>query len=204
MPESVSVERRQVLKGFGADLILVENMRKAVEKAVEIVQTKGAFMPNQFENPNNPIAHELTTAPEILRQMNYTLSGFVAGVGTGGTITGVGRVLRRFLGESVKIVALEPKQSAVLSGNLAGPHRIQGIGSGFVPGNFDKSIVDEILQIDDEESVRMMEKLWNEGIFVGVSSAANLLGAIQIKERYNISRVVTVFPDDGFKYLSNA
>jgi len=204
MPESVSVERRQVLKGFGADLILVENMRKAVEKAVEIVQTKGAFMPNQFENPNNPIAHELTTAPEILRQMNYTLGGFVAGVGTGGTITGVGRVLRRFLGESVKIVALEPKQSAVLSGNLAGPHRIQGIGSGFVPGNFDKSIVDEILQIDDEDSVRMMEKLWNEGTFVGVSSAANLLGAIQVKERYNISRVVTVFPDDGFKYLSNA
>jgi len=122
-------------------------------------------MPNQFENPNNPIAHELTTAPEILRQMNYNLDGFVAGVGTGGTITGVGRVLRMFLGESVKIVALEPKQSAVLSGNLAGPHRIQGIGSGFVPGNFDKSIVDEILQIDDEESVRMMEKLWNEGIF---------------------------------------
>ena len=132
MPENVSVERRQVLKGFGADLILVENMRKAVEKAVEIVQAKGAFMPNQFENPNNPIAHELTTAPEILRQMNYNLDGFVAGVGTGGTITGVGRVLRRFLRESVKIVALEPKQSAVLSGNLAGPHRIQGIGSGFV------------------------------------------------------------------------
>ncbi|MGQ9856447.1 MAG: cysteine synthase A [Fervidobacterium sp.] len=201
MPESVSVERRHILKSYGADIILTENMTKAVEKAKEISNNINAFMPNQFDNPNNVKAHLVTTGPEILRQMNYNIDAFVAGVGTGGTITGVGRVLKMF-DASAKVIAVEPKQSAVLSGQTPGKHRIQGIGAGFVPRIFDKSVVDEILQVDDEEALKFAQRLWKEGIFVGISAAANLIGALMVKEKYNLERVATVFPDDGMKYLS--
>ncbi|PHJ14041.1 cysteine synthase [Fervidobacterium sp. SC_NGM5_G05] len=202
MPESVSVERRNILKALGADLVLVENMTKAVEKAQEIVSEKKAFMPNQFENPANSLAHEITTGPEILEEMNFLVDAFVAGVGTGGTITGVGRVLKRLLKENVKVCALEPLQSPVLTNGISGKHRIQGIAPGFVPKILDRQLIDEIKLIDDEEALNMMKILWKEGLFVGVSSAANLLGAIYIKEKYKFERVVTIFPDDGTKYLS--
>ncbi|MFN4224109.1 MAG: PLP-dependent cysteine synthase family protein [Fervidobacterium nodosum] len=202
MPESVSVERRNILKALGADLVLVENMTKAVEKAQEIVSEKKAFMPNQFENPANSLAHEMTTGPEILEEMNFLVDAFVVGVGTGGTITGVGRVLKRLLKENVKICALEPLQSPVLTKGTSGKHRIQGITPGFVPKILDRQLIDEIILVDDEEALNMMKTLWKEGLFVGVSSAANLLGAIYIKEKYKFERVVTVFPDDGTKYLS--
>ncbi|UXF01085.1 cysteine synthase [Fervidobacterium riparium] len=201
MPESVSVERRHILKSYGADIILTENMTKAVEKAKEISNNINVFIPNQFDNPNNVKAHLVTTGPEILRQMKYNVDAFVAGVGTGGTITGVGHVLKTF-DTSSKVIAVEPKQSAVLSGQTPGKHRIQGIGAGFVPGIFDKSVVDEILQVDDEEALKFTQRLWKEGIFVGISAAANLIGALMVKEKYNLERVVTVFPDDGMKYLS--
>ncbi|HOQ39006.1 MAG TPA: cysteine synthase family protein [Fervidobacterium sp.] len=203
MPESVSVERRKVLQGLGADLVLVENMSKAVEKAEEIVEAKDAFMLNQFDNPSNPLAHELTTGPEILRQMNYNVDGFIAGVGTGGTITGTGKALKKFLRNKVKVVALEPKQSPVLSGGYSGLHMIQGIGAGFIPKVLDSEIIDEIVQIDDGEALEMTKKLWKKGIFVGISSATNLLGAIYVREKYRLQKVVTIFCDDGFKYLSS-
>lgn len=203
MPESVSVERRKVLRGLGADLVLVENMSKAVEKAEEIVEAKDAFMLNQFDNPSNPLAHELTTGPEILRQMNYNVDGFIAGVGTGGTITGTGKALKKFLRNKVKVVALEPKQSPVLSGGYSGLHMIQGIGAGFIPKVLDSEIIDEIVQIDDDEALEMTKKLWKKGIFVGISSATNLLGAIYVREKYRLQKVVTIFCDDGFKYLSS-
>ncbi|MGB9614016.1 MAG: PLP-dependent cysteine synthase family protein [Fervidobacterium sp.] len=202
MPESVSVERRKILTGLGADLILVENMTKAVEKAWEVVREKDAFMPNQFENPANPLSHELTTAPEILHTMGFKVDAFVAGIGTGGTITGVGKVLRKFFGENVKIVGVEPMQSPVLAKGLSGKHKVQGIGPGFVPKILDVSLLNEIILVNDEDVIKMTEKLWKEGIFVGVSSAANLIASTIVKEKYNLERVVTIFPDDGMKYLS--
>ncbi len=202
MPESVSVERRNILKALGADLIIVENMTKAIEKAQEIVSERSAFMPNQFENPANSLAHEMTTGMEILEEMNFLVDAFVAGVGTGGTITGVGKVLKRLLKWNVKICALEPLQSPVLTKGTSGKHKIQGIAPGFLPKILDRQLIDEVILIDDEEALNMMKVLWKEGLFVGVSSAANLLGAIYIKEKYKFERVVTVFPDDGTKYLS--
>ncbi|MFN6992246.1 MAG: PLP-dependent cysteine synthase family protein, partial [Fervidobacterium sp.] len=189
MPESVSIERRHILKALGADIVLVENMTYAVVKAKEIVEAKKAFMLNQFENPNNVLSHELTTGPEILYEMRFYVDAFVAGVGTGGTITGVGTVLKKFLGKATKIVALEPKSSAVLSGKTPGKHKIQGIGAGFIPTILDKSIIDDIIQIDDDDALTFMQKLWKEGIFVGISSAANLLGAILVKEKFNLDKV---------------
>jgi len=201
MPETVSIERRNILKSLGAELVLTENMAKAVEKAHEICETLNAYMPNQFENQSNVRAHLNTTGPEILRQTNYSIDAFVAGVGTGGTITGVGKVLKNF-DSNIKVFAVEPKRSAVLSGQMPGKHKIQGIGAGFVPKIFDGSVVDEIVQIDDEEALSWTKKLWSEGYFVGISSAANLLAALTVKEKYNLERVVTIFCDDGFKYLS--
>ncbi|MCX7763161.1 MAG: cysteine synthase family protein, partial [Candidatus Kryptonium sp.] len=202
MPKSVSVERRQILQSLGAEVILVENMSLAILKVREIVQDSNAYTLNQFANPKNPLAHELTTAPEILRDMNYHIDAFVVGVGTGGTITGVGKVFKRLFGSNVKIVALEPSQSPILSGGQPSPHKIQGIGPGFVPDIIDKSIIDEVIQIDDEEAIKFTKRLWKEGLFVGISSSANLLGSIIVKEKYKLNKVVTVFPDDGLKYIS--
>lgn len=202
MPETVSLERKQILKSLGADLLLVDSMSTAVEKTKEIIESRNAYTLNQFENPANPLAHELTTGPEILFDMNYNIDAFVAGVGTGGTITGVGRVLKKALGQNVKIVAIEPKQSPTLSTGQRGKHKIQGIAPGFIPKILDMSLIDEIIQIDDEEVIKFTQRLWKEGIFVGISSAANLIGAILVKEKYNLNRVVTIFPDDGTKYIS--
>ncbi len=206
MPESMSVERRKILKKYGAELVLTpaeEGMKGSIEKALEIKNELNAFMPNQFENPANVLAHELTTGPEILKQMDYNLDIFVAGVGTGGTITGVGKCLKQFLKDKIKIIAVEPENSAVISGKNPGKHKIQGIGAGFIPKNLDVSILDEIITIKDEEAFEMIDILANkEGLFVGVSSAANILAAIKLAKKYPDKKIVTVAPDSGDKYLS--
>ncbi|RKX46863.1 MAG: cysteine synthase A, partial [Thermotogae bacterium] len=156
MPESMSVERRRVLEMLGAELVLTpadKGMKGAVERAKELVKELGAFMPDQFSNPTNVLSHESTTAPEILRQMSWQLDAFVAGVGTGGTISGVGTVLKRLFGDSVLVVAVEPSKSPVLSGGEPGKHSIQGIGAGFVPAIFRREVVDKILTVEDEEAL---------------------------------------------------
>lgn len=176
MPETVSVERRQILQSLGADILLVDSMKSAIAKTEEVIKSGNAYTLNQFENPSNPLAHEVTTAPEILHDMNYNIDAFVAGVGTGGTITGVGRVLKKALGKNIKIVAIEPKQSPTLSTGQQGKHKIQGIAPGFVPKILDMSVIDEVIQIDDEDALKFTQKLWKEGIFVGISSAQTLWG----------------------------
>ncbi|KAF2956994.1 cysteine synthase A [Marinitoga sp. 38H-ov] len=206
MPESMSVERRKILEKYGAELILTpadKGMKGSIEKALEILNEKNAYMPNQFENPANVLAHELTTGPEILKQMDYNLDIFVAGVGTGGTITGVGKVLKRFFNKNVRIIAVEPENSAVISGNAPGKHRIQGIGAGFIPKNLDVSILDEVVTVKDEEALEMVNILaQKEGLFVGISSAANVVAAKKLAEKYPDKKIVTVAPDFGDKYLS--
>ena len=206
MPETMSKERISIMKAFGADVILTpedKGMKGAIEKALEIKETKSAFMPNQFENINNPLTHELTTGPEILSQMSFEIESFVAGVGTGGTITGVGRVLKKFFKNTVKIVAVEPSNSPVLSGGTPGKHKIQGIGAGFIPKILDTAIIDEIITVSDEEAMEMFKYINSKlGISVGISSAANAIAAVKVKEKYNLNKVVTIFPDDNSKYLS--
>lgn len=206
MPESMSIERRKILEKYGAELILTpadKGMKGSIEKALEIVNEKNAFMPNQFENPANVLAHELTTGPEILKQMDYNLDIFVAGVGTGGTISGVGKVLKRFFKDKIKIIAVEPENSAVISGKNPGKHKIQGIGAGFIPKNLDISILDEVITIKDEEAFEMQDILAKkEGLFVGISAAANILAAKKLAEKYPGKKIVTIAPDFGDKYLS--
>lgn len=206
MPETMTKERIAIMKSFGADVILTpgeKGMKGAIEKALEIKQTKSAYMPNQFENFNNPLSHELTTGSEILSQMNLEIDAFIAGVGTGGTITGVGRTLKKFFKKNVKIVAVEPSNSPVLSGGNPGKHKIQGIGPGFIPKILDISIIDEVITVSDEEALDMFQYLNSKlGISAGISSAANAYAAIKIKEKYKLNKIVTIFPDDNSKYLS--
>jgi cysteine synthase A len=206
MPETMTKERIAIMKSFGADVILTpgeKGMKGAIEKALEIKQTKSAYMPNQFENFNNPLSHELTTGSEILSQMNLEIDAFIAGVGTGGTITGVGRTLKKFFKKNVKIVAVEPSNSPVLSGGNPGKHKIQGIGPGFIPKILDISIIDEVITVSDEEALDMFQYLNSKlGISAGISSAANVHAAIKIKEKYKLNKIVTIFPDDNSKYLS--
>jgi len=207
MPENVSQERIKLLKSYGAEVILTlaeRGMSGAVEKANEIVQELGAYMPNQFENPYNVLAHELTTAHEILTQMNYRIDVFVAGVGTGGTISGVGRVLKRIYADKVKIVAVEPANSPVLSKGVSGKHRIQGIGAGFVPKILDLSVIDRIETVEDEEAFEtMMFLMKREALPVGISSGANVAVAMRIaRELPEDARVVTIAPDGFERYMS--
>jgi cysteine synthase A len=207
MPEDMSVERRQLLARFGAELVLtptIEGMTGAVFAAQQLLkQHPEYFVPQQFENPANPEIHRLTTATEILEATEGRLDVFVAGVGTGGTITGVGKALKEAL-PSVQVVAVEPRLSPVLQGGRPRPHRIQGIGASFVPGVFDPSVVDRIIAVDDRQAERMSLRLAREeGLLVGVSSGANLLAAYQIAEELGeSSRVVTMLPDTGERYLS--
>jgi cysteine synthase A len=207
MPENVSQERIKLLKSYGAEVILTlaeRGMSGAVEKANEIVQELGAYMPNQFENPYNVLAHELTTAHEILTHMNYRIDVFVAGVGTGGTISGVGRVLKRIYADKVKIVAVEPANSPVLSKGVSGKHRIQGIGAGFVPKILDLSVIDRIETVEDEEAFEtMMFLMKTEALPVGISSGANVAVAMRIaRELPEDARVVTIAPDGFERYMS--
>lgn len=207
MPETMSAERLQILKRYGAEVVLTpegEGMVGAVKRAEAMVrEVPGAFMPQQFGNPANPEAHRRTTAQEILRAVEGAVDAFVAGVGTGGTITGVGEVLKkRFL--AITIVAVEPHASAVLSGQPPGRHMIQGIGAGFVPPVLNRSVIDTVLQVSDEEAYDMAKRLAREeGLFVGISSGAACWGALKVAKELGAGKtVVTVFPDTGERYLS--
>ncbi len=208
MPESMSVERRKLLAGYGAQLVLTpagEGMKGAIKKAEELVAaTPGAFMPMQFENPANPAVHRATTALEIWDDTDGTVDCFVAGVGTGGTITGVGQVLKQKK-PGVRVVAVEPSDSPVLSGGKAGPHKIQGIGAGFVPGILDTKIYDEIIQVGAEDAfVTARRMMREEGLSCGISSGANAFAAMQVAARPEMAgkTIVFIVCDTGERYLS--
>jgi cysteine synthase len=205
MPEDMSVERRYILRAYGAEIVLTpadEGMAGAVARAMALVaKTDGAWMSRQFENPANPDAHACATGREILAQTGGEMAAFVAGVGTGGTLTGCGRVLRGALGGRVQIVAVEPAASAVLSGREPGAHGIQGIGAGFVPPIFDRSLVDEVLTVTDLAAERMVRRLAREeGLLVGPSSGANVHAAVEVAKRVKGS-IITMLPDSGERYL---
>ena len=204
MPASMSVERRSLMKSFGAELIITEEnaLQGAVDKAMELAQEDGYYMPNQFANPDNIRAHEETTAPEILEALS-DISAFVAGVGTGGTVSGVGHVLKNH-DSNIKIFALEPAESPLLSTGKAGSHKIQGIGGNFVPENFDRDIVDDIIQVSTEEAYDMARRLsMEEGLTVGPSAGANIAGALQLSEQIE-GNIVTILPDLAERYMSTA
>jgi cysteine synthase A len=205
MPGDMSLERRHIVRAYGATLELTppeDGMAGAVARAEQILRTTpGAFMPRQFDNPSNPEAHARSTAREILDAIGEPLTAFVAGVGTGGTITGVGRVLKRERPD-VRVVAVEPAASPVLSGGSPGMHGIQGIGAGFVPAVLDRTVVDEILLVGDVAALRSAERLAREeGLLVGPSSGANVHAAIEVARRTKGGIVVTVLCDTGERYL---
>ncbi len=207
MPDDMSLERRKLLARFGAELILTPRdtgMSGAVDAAQALIREHpDYFMPQQFENAANPEAHRRTTAQEILQALGDRVDAFVAGVGTGGTITGVGQILKS-LKPATLIVAVEPSRSPLLSGGQARPHGIQGIGATFIPAVFDRKIVDEIMTVEDREALQMSVRLAREeGLLVGVSSGANVLAAGRIAQRLGPNHVVvTVLPDTGERYLS--
>jgi cysteine synthase A len=207
MPETMSAERRGLLAAFGAQLELTpgkEGMMGAIGRAEEIIaKNRDFFMPQQFKNPANPQVHRETTAQEILSQLREEIDAFVAGVGTGGTITGVGEVLKKRL-PKVKVVAVEPAGSAVLSGGNPGPHKIQGIGAGFVPEVLNFSVIDQIIEVEDEEASEMARRLAKEeGFLVGISSGAAAFAALQVaRELGKGKRVVVILPDSGERYIS--
>jgi len=206
MPETMSMERRNMLKAFGAELILTEgteDMIGAVNKAAELSEKKGYYQPQQFKNPANPEAHKKSTALEILKQAG-NIDAFVSGVGTGGTITGVGEILREKFGDRIKIIAVEPSKSPVLSEGKSGLHEIQGIGAGFVPDVLNRDLIDEITQVTNEDALETAKNIIRkEGILCGVSSGANLFASLKIaKELGKGKKIVTLFPDTGERYLS--
>jgi len=206
MPETMSIERRNMMKAYGAELVLTEGakgMKGAIEKAEELANDKeGYFVPQQFMNEANPLKHYETTADEIIKDLKE-IDVFVAGVGTGGTIAGVGERLKQY-NSSIKVVALEPSKSPVISGGQAGPHKIQGIGAGFIPDIYKKELVDEVITISDEDAFEYARRMGKEeGILVGISSGANIAGAIKLAKQLGKGKiVVTVAPDGGDKYLS--
>jgi cysteine synthase len=205
LPEDMSLERRYVLRAFGAEIVLTPGhlgMTGAVERAQQLArETRGAWMPKQFDNDANVEAHARTTAEEILAQTDGDLSAFVAGVGTGGTISGVGRVLKERLGDRIHIVAVEPAASAVLSGKSPGLHGIQGLGAGFVPAILDRSVISEIVTVTDVAAERMVSRIAREeGLLVGPSAGANVCAAASVA-RDKGGRVVTVLCDSGERYL---
>ena len=208
MPETMSLERRNVLKALGAELVLTKGalgMKGAIEKAEELAkELTPSFIPQQFSNKANPLAHRLTTALEILRDTDGEVDIFVAGVGTGGTVSGVGEVLKE-KNKDIKIIAVEPSDSPVLSGGKAGPHKLQGIGAGFIPEVFNKDVVDEIITVNTENAFSASRKLaQSEGVLVGISSGAALYAATQIAKRVENKgkRIVVLLPDTGERYLS--
>jgi cysteine synthase A len=207
MPDTMSIERRRLLAAFGAELVLTpgtQGMRGAVQKAEELAEKHGYLMPQQFKNPANPEVHRLISGPEILCAMNgLSIDGFVAGVGTGGTITGIGDVLKKH-NPQIHIAAIEPADSAVLSGGQPGPHRIQGIGAGFVPDVLDTHIYNEVIQVTNEQSYTATKRLAMEaGLLVGVSSGAAFVGALQVAKKLGAGKnVVVILPDTGERYLS--
>lgn len=209
MPDTMSVERRALLKAYGAELVLTpgsEGMKGAVRRAEELAEeTEGSFIPQQFQNPANPDIHRRATAEEIWSDTDGEVDVFVAGVGTGGTITGVGEVLKERRPE-VRVVAVEPADSAVLTGGTPGPHKIQGIGAGFVPEVLNVEAMDEIMQITNEDAIAMTRRLaQEEGILSGISSGAAAQAAVEVAHRPEMDGklIVVVLPDTGERYLSN-
>ena len=208
MPDTMSVERRNILKAYGAEIVLTpgeRGMTGAIEKAEELAkEIPGSFIPGQFDNPENPKAHELTTGPEIWEDTEGCVDAFVAGVGTGGTITGTGRYLKK-MNPAVKIIAMEPAESPVLSAGHGGPHKIQGIGAGFVPKVLDTGIYDEIVTVEDDDAFAGAKLLARtEGMLVGISSGAALYAAIALarREEYAGKTIVVLLPDSGDRYYS--
>lgn len=210
MPETMSVERRKLMKAYGAELVLTEGakgMKGAIAKAEELAkEIPNSFIPSQFSNPANPAAHEKTTGVEIWDDTDGTVDIFVAGVGTGGTITGTGRYLKS-KNPNVKVVAVEPATSPVLSKGTAGPHKIQGIGAGFVPDTLDTKIYDEIIPVENDDAFETGRRIAkSEGVLVGISSGAALYAAIQLAKRPENKgkTIVVLLPDTGERYLSTA
>lgn len=210
MPESMSLERRAMLKALGAELVLTpaeKGMKGAIEKANELIQqTKGSWMPQQFENPANPAIHEATTGPEIWEDSGHKIDAIVAGVGTGGTITGVTRFLRK-KNPDFKAFAVEPSDSPVISGGKPGPHKIQGIGAGFVPKNLDTALLSGVITVANDEAFEWGRRLAREeGIFTGISTGANVCAASKAIEKFGLKgkRIVTIACSFGERYLSTA
>jgi cysteine synthase A len=206
MPETMSIERRKLMKAYGAEIILTEGakgMKGAIEMAINLSKENQYFMPMQFENISNPEIHGTTTAVEIIEQTKGEFDMFIAGVGTGGTITGVGSELKKKY-PHIRVVAVEPEASPVLSGGNPGPHKIQGIGAGFIPEILDMKIIDEIIKIPNEVAMETARSLGKqEGMLVGISSGAAIYGAIQkAKELGAGKRIVVIAPDNGERYLS--
>ncbi|MCI0767590.1 cysteine synthase A [Bacillus sp. TL12] len=206
MPETMSVERRNLLRAYGAELVLTpgpEGMGGAIRKATELAKENGYFIPQQFQNPANPEIHRLTTGPEIVEQMGDQLDAFIAGIGTGGTITGAGEVLKEKY-EGIKIYAVEPADSPVLSGGKPGPHKIQGIGAGFVPETLDVEVYDEVIQVKTEQAFEYARRVAREeGILVGISSGAVIYAATEVAKKLGKGKkVLVVIPSNGERYLS--
>jgi cysteine synthase A len=210
MPDSMSLERRVMLKTYGAKVVLTpgaEGMKGAINKAAELAEQDNFYMPQQFDNPSNPEIHFKTTGPEIFEDTGGNIDYFVSGVGTGGTITGVSRYLKNEKGLAVKSVAVEPTHSPVMSGGDPGPHKIQGIGAGFIPGNLDMDLVDEIVLVSNDDAFEMAPRLaQEEGIIGGISSGAAMAAALQVAARPEAEgkTIVVVLPDSGERYLSTA
>ncbi|MDG5473806.1 cysteine synthase A [Jeotgalibacillus sp. ET6] len=206
MPETMSMERRNLLRAYGAELVLTpgpEGMKGAIAKAEEVANEKGYFMPQQFKNEANPEVHRRTTGKEIVEQMGDQLDAFVLGIGTGGTITGAGQVLREKY-ENIKIYAVEPTDSPVLSGGKPGPHKIQGIGAGFVPDILNTDMYNEVIQVSNEQSFETARKAARqEGILGGISSGAAIYAALKVaKELGKGKKVLAIIPSNGERYLS--
>ena len=208
MPETMSVERRNILKAYGAEIVLTEGakgMKGAIEKAEELAkETPGSFLAGQFVNPVNPAVHRATTGPEIWNDTDGKVDILIAGVGTGGTVTGVGQYLKS-QNKDVKVVAVEPETSPVLSKGTAGPHKIQGIGAGFVPKTYNASVVDEIIQVQNDDAIRTSRALAEkEGLLVGISSGAAVYAATELAKRPENEgkMIVALLPDTGERYLS--
>jgi cysteine synthase len=206
MPETMSMERRNLLRAYGADLVLTpgpEGMGGAIRKAGELAKEHGYFMPQQFENEANPTVHERTTGPEIVEQMGGQLDAFIAGIGTGGTITGAGKVLREKY-KDIKIIAVEPTDSPVLSGGKPGPHKIQGIGAGFIPSVLDTNVYDEIIKVENEQAFEYARRAAKEeGILGGISSGAAIYAALETAKKLGKGKkVLAIIPSNGERYLS--
>lgn len=208
MPDTMSIERRNLLKALGAELVLTpgaEGMKGAIHRAEELkTSTSGALILQQFDNPANPAVHERTTGPEIWRDTEGEVDIFVAGVGTGGTVSGTGAALKKY-NPNIKVVAVEPEDSPVLSGGKPGPHKIQGIGAGFVPKNYNAAVVDEVLQVSNDEAIRSGRELAkDEGLLVGISSGAAVAAATRLAQlpENEGKTIVVLLPDTGERYLS--